>query len=557
LYKRALLFGIIVESSVKRGSFVVECFSMNETLLPNDFELLKAIIRDQETLILDQKKRYELRIEFLEERLRLLQNELFRRSSEKRPSQDEDGRQLHLFNEAEAAVLEEEPAKEEISVPAHTRTKPKRKPLPDHLPRVEVIVDIAEEEKVCGCGTPLSRIGEEVSEKLDIIPATVRVLRTIRPKYACKACEGVESEGKTVKIAEPSPEMVPKGLATAGTLAYVATAKYADGTPLYRLAKILDRYGIEIPRSTMASWMVKISDRCQLIMEYLKSQLLSGSLINCDETPVQVLNEPGRANTTKSYMWVFRGGDPQKPVVLFHYAPTRSGEVPREILLGYQGYLQTDAYSAYEQFEKKGSVIILVGCMAHVRRNFVKVIDARGKGAKKSGSAEVALEYIRKLYAIEKIAREKGLSPEQILALRKEKAEPILKEFKAWMDDLFPKTPPKGLLGKALSYARNHWPKIIRYLEDGRIPIDNNMAENAIRPFVVGRKNWLFSGHPNGAHAAATLYSLIETAKACGLEPYQFLRHLFEKLPFARTEEDYQALLPQRLSPELLSSSLS
>jgi transposase len=310
---------------------------MNEALLPNDFELLKAIIRDQ-------KKRYESRIEFLEERVRLLQNELFRRSSEKRPAREEDPRQLHLFNEAETAVLEEEAAGEEISVPAHTRQKPKRKPLPDHLPRVEVIVDIAEEEKVCACGTPLSRIGEEVSEKLDIIPAKVQVIRTIRPKYACKGCEGVESEGGTVKIGEPQPEMIPKGLATAGTLAYVATAKYADATPLYRLAKILDRYGIEIPRSTMASWMVMISERCRQIMEFLKSKLLSGALINCDETPVQVLNEPGRANTTNSYMWVFRGGDPEKPVVLFHYAPTRSGEVPREILEGYQGYLQTDAY---------------------------------------------------------------------------------------------------------------------------------------------------------------------------------------------------------------------
>jgi transposase len=529
---------------------------MNEALLRNDFELLKAIVRDQEMTILDQKKRYESRIEFLEERLRLLQNELFRRSSEKRPVQ-EDPRQLHLFNEGEVSVVEEEPVKDEISVPAHTRQKPKRKPLPDHLPRVEVIVDIAEEEKVCACGTPLSRIGEEVSEKLDIVPAKVQVIRTIRPKYACKGCEGVDSEGGAVKIAEPPPEMIPKGMATAGTLAYVATAKYADGTPLYRLAKILDRYGIEIPRSTMASWMVMISDRCQSIMEYLKSQLLSGALINCDETPVQVLNEPGRANTTNSYMWVFRGGDPEKPVVLFHYAPTRSGEVPREILLGYQGYLQTDAYSAYEQFEKPGSLIILIGCMAHVRRNFVKVIDARGKGAKKGGSAEIALEFIRKLYRIEKVAREGGLSPEETLALRKEKAEPILKEFKAWMIDLLPKTPPKGLLGKALSYALNHWSKLIRYLEDGRIPIDNNWAENAIRPFVVGRKGWLFSGHPNGAKASATLYSLIETAKACGLEPYHFLRHLFEKLPFAQTEEEYLALLPQSLTPEQLSASLS
>ena len=199
--------------------------------------------------------------------------------------------------------------------------------------------------------------GKSVSEKLDIIPARVQVIRTIRPKYACKGCEGVESEGGAVRIADLPAEMIPKGLATAGTLAYVATAKYADGTPLYRLSKILDHYGIEIPRSTMASWMVMVSHRCRLIMEILQRMLKSGAIIHCDETRVQVLNEPGRANTTDSYMWVFRGGDPDKPLVLFHYAPTRSGEVPREILEGYQGYLQTDAYSAYGQFERKGSLV--------------------------------------------------------------------------------------------------------------------------------------------------------------------------------------------------------
>jgi len=229
---------------------------MNEALLPDDFELLKAIIRDRES-----------HIEFL------------------------------LFNEAEVAA-QEAPVKEQIAVPAHTRQKPKRKPLPEHLPRTEVTVDIAEEEKVCACGTALSRIGEEVSEKLDIIPARVQVIRTIRPKYACKGCEGVESEGGAVRIADLPAEMIPKGLATAGTLAYVATAKYADGTPLYRLSKILDRYGIEIPRSTMASWMVMVSHRCRLIMEILQRMLKSGAIIHCDETRVQVLNEPGRANTT-------------------------------------------------------------------------------------------------------------------------------------------------------------------------------------------------------------------------------------------------------------------
>jgi transposase len=277
-----------------------------------------------------------------------------------------------------------------------------------------------------------------------------------------------------------------------------------------------------------------------------------------DETPLQVLNEPGRANTTKSYMWVFHGGPPDKPVILFRYSQTRSGEVPREVLAGYGGYCQTDAFSGYDALEVANPGIILVGCFAHVRRNFVKIIDARGRAARnKPGSPEVALEYISRLYKIEKIARERQLLPDEIVSLRSQHAMPVLKEFKAWMDKRIGQTPPKGLLGQALNYALTQWPKLIRYLENGHITPDNNAAENAIRPFVIGRKNFLFAGHPNGANAAATLYSLIETAKACGLQAYQYLRLLFEKIPHAQSERDYKSLLPQNLTPEQLSQFIA
>jgi transposase len=517
---------------------------LNTTTLPDTTEGLKG-------LLLDLDAQYRARIEFLEERVRFLQRELFGRKSEKRP-QESEARQLELFNEAEA--LAEKPAEAEtLVVPEHTRRKPKRKPLPENLPRLEVVHDLDEEEKVCACGANLSRIGEEVSEKLDIVPAKIQVIRHIRYKYACKSCEGVESEGPTVKIAPPPPELIPKGLATAGLVAHIAVAKYADALPLYRQEKIFARHGIELTRSTMAGWMVKAADRCEPLMRLLQEELISGPLVNADETPVQVLDEPGRANTTNSYMWVFRGGTPGKEAVLYRYSPTRSGDVPQEILQGYRGYLQTDAFSAYDSLDGQ---VRLVGCFAHVRRNFVKVIDARGKGVKKTGSAEVALDYIRKLYAIEKAGRQQGLSPPELFDFRKEKAEGVLNEFKAWIDNRVGLTPPKGLLGKALNYALNHWPKLIRYVEDGHITPDNNAAENAIRPFVVGRKNWLFAGHPNGAHASATLFSLIETAKACGLEPYRYLRYLFEKLPGAQTVEDHEALLPQRTTPERLALAM-
>jgi len=508
--------------------------------LPDNLEELKAIIHSKDE-----------HITILEEQIRVLKKAIFGRKSEKRPVEEQGSQQLHLFNEAEVLVEQE---KTDLVIPEHTRQKPKRKPLPSDLPRIEVVEDIDESEKVCACGAQMSRIGEETCEKLDIIPAKIQVIRIIRPKYACKNCEGVESEGPSVKIAPPLPQIIPKGIATPGLVAHIAVSKYADALPLYRQEKIFARYGIELNRSTMAGWMVMAAQCCDPLMVLLHKELHSGPLVNVDETPLQVLKEPGRANTTKSYMWVFRGGHPDRPAVVFRYSQTRSGEVPLEVLSGYSGYCQTDAFSGYGALDGVIPGIILVGCFAHVRRNFVKIIDARGKGAKnKTGSPEVALDYIGRLYKIEKFARERELLPDQIVSLRGEQAVPVLEEFKAWMDNRVSQTPPKGLLGQALSYAITQWPKLVRYVENGHITPDNNAAENAIRPFVVGRKNWLFSGHPNGANAAATLYSLIETAKACGLEPYQYLRFLFSKMPCARTGQDYRTLLPQNLTPEILS----
>lgn len=510
----------------------------NTSKLPKTAKELREIIEP-----------YESRIEYLEQRIRVLEKVIFAPKSEKRrPDQDEGGSQLHLFNEAEA-LAEQETEKIPVTVPEHTRQRPKRKPLPANLPRIDVLHDIDESEKVCACGAELSRIGEDVCEKLDIIPAKIQVIRHIRPKYACKSCEGVEAEGATVKIAPPPPQIIPKGIATPGLLAHVAVSKYADALPLYRQEKIFERLAIEISRSTMAGWMVMVAKRCSPIMDLLYEALRAGPLINIDETPVQVLKEPGRANTTKSYMWVFRGGRPDKPVIIYRYSTTRSGEIPREVLQGYRGYCQTDAFSAYAGLEEAIEAVVLVGCFAHARRYFVKVIIARGKGGKgKIGSAEVALGYIAQLYKIEKEVRAIGLSISEMEQLRRKRAEPVLEEFKSWLETRRDRTPPKGLLGMAINYTLSHWSKLIRYLENGHITPDNNAAENAIRPFVVGRKNWLFAGSPDGADAAATLYSLIETAKACGLDPYRYLRLLFEKIPYASSEADYLALLPQNIA---------
>lgn len=418
--------------------------------------------------------------------------------------------------------------------------------MPEHLPRQEVLHDISEEEKVCACGCKLSRIGEEVSEKLDIIPAKIQVIRHIRPKYSCKACEGLSDDGKTVKIAPPPAQIIPKGLVTAGLLSYILTAKFCDALPFYRQEKQFTRLGIEIPRQSMCNWAMKTADSCQDVLGLLHEEIRSGPLLNADETPVQVLNEPGRSATQKSYMWVFRGGPPNQPIVIFEYKPSRSAAVAKAFLSGYQGVVQTDGYKGYDFLDKKTGVLH-VGCWAHARRKFM---DAKkGSGSKKIGSADKALGLIRKIYALEKKASQDGLSPEALYEMRQRHAKPILDDFKKWLEKKQGHVLPKGLLGKAISYCLGQWQHLENYSKSGHAGIDNNAAENAIRPFVLGRKNWLFSGTPAGAQASAAIYSLIETAKANSLEPYAYLRYLFEKLP-TTSGADVRSLLPTNLTPQ-------
>ena len=294
--------------------------NIDATTLPEDHDALKAMIIE----FAKNEASYQKRIEHLEERIRLLTNEIFGRKSEKHvPEPDQN--QLSLFAQAEP---EPEPIIEEVTVPEHTRKKRGRKPLPKDLPVKEVIHDIAEDEKTCGCGAHMTRCGEEVSQKLDIIPAKMEVIRHIRYKYACKSCQGVEDDGPTIRIAPVPPHLIPKGIATPGLVAHILVSKFEDALPFYRQEKIFDRLGVEIPRATMCGWAIKVADQCKVLLQMIGNGIRSGPLINIDETPFQVMNEQGRANTTKSHMWVFRGGPPGKIAVLHLYHPTRSGDVP-------------------------------------------------------------------------------------------------------------------------------------------------------------------------------------------------------------------------------------
>lgn len=503
-----------------------------ETLPDNPLEL--------KLLIVELQAQYEKQVSLLIEQIRLLRHSFFGVKSEKLPAGG-TMQLIPLFDLPEPEALEPE----QVIVPTHSRKKPGRKPLPADLPRIDVLHDLSDEEKICACGCTLTRIGEEVMEQLDIIPARIQVQRHIRPKYACRHCEGVDDDGPTVKIAPVPPQMIPKSIASPGLLAHILTGKFVDHLPFYRQEKIFHRKGINIGRASMCNWAMKTAEVCEPLLNLLKDEVLEGRLINIDETTIQVLAEPGRAPTKKSHMWIFRRGDPERPVLVYQYAPSRAGEIAKTFLDDFKGYVQTDGYSGYDFLDHRDGVRH-VGCMAHARRKFREVVTAQGKN-RKSGSADEALAYIGRLYKLEQDARTRKMTADQIHAMRQEQARPILDAFQQWLQKRAWQTPPKGLLGNAINYTLKQWDRLVGYLEDGIITPDNNAAENAIRPFVVGRKNWLFSGTPQGAEASALLYSLIETAKANGFEPYSYLRHVFQHLPMVTTLEGYEALLPWNL----------
>ena len=523
----------------------------NVTTLPDSPAELKGIVGELHQENKDLRTRHDKETGILLEQISLLRAQLYGRKSEK--TIPEDGpKPLPLFDMPEPEGEDEDSGTTHI--PAHDRKKRGRKQLPEDLPRVEVIHDIDDAEKVCACGYKKSRIGEERSEKLDIIPAKAQVVVHIRPKYACKNCEGVQDSGTTVAIAPVHAQIIPKSIAGPGLLAHIITAKFTDHLPFYRQEKQFVRMGVELSGTSMCNWAMKAATACQPLLNLLQDEVLEGNFVNIDETTLQVLKEPGRSPTSKSYMWLFRRGDPKKPILIYKYHPSRAGHVAMNFLgKDFQGYVQTDGYSGYNFLDDMEDVVH-IGCWAHARRGFTDVIKSLGKKSK-SGSANKALKYIKQLYKLERNACKGKWSCRKIYRMRQEEAKPILDEFKKWLSREIQLTPQKGLLGKAIAYTLNQWKRLSGYIKDGGLTIDNNMAENSIRPFVIGRKNWLFSGTPKGAEASALLYSLIETAKMNKLEPYAYLRHIFDKLPLASSLEDYEALLPWNLTREHMASA--
>lgn len=455
-----------------------------------------------------------------------------------------------LFNEAEALAADEGDAlqlKETAtpSAPPARKARGHRRALPPHLPRVEVIIDVPEQARRDAAGAPMVCIGQEVSEQLDIIPMQIRVIRTIRPRWA-----PADGGGAPVAAAMPA-RLLPCSNFSAGFWATLLAAKYADGLPLYRFTRVLERSGVSVPRQSLARAVIGAARALQPLHNLMGDALLDSAVIHMDETRVQVLKEPGRAATAQSYMWVQRGSPPDKPVVLFDYRDTRSGTVPLALLEGWRGYLMSDGYEGYAASARVPGVEHLA-CMAHARRKFVEAARAHASG--KSPRTDKALAFFAQLYAIEKSM--KDASSQERLKARQEESIPVLNALHTWLQQTLPLITPRSKLGQALAYLSRLWPRPIRYTERGDLPIDNNPCERAIRPFVLGRKGWLFADTPAGAHASALVYSLVETARANAREPYAWLRWALERLPLAAYVDEMEALLPWNTQDQELAMNL-
>ena len=507
-------------------------------LLSNDVKKLQALLveKDSEIKALQEKNQYLL------EQFRLAQQKQFGKSSEK------DSGQGELFNEVEQIIDEEEAIQvEDKEVTNEPRKQPKRKPLPKDLPRETVIVDLSDDEKSCDCcGNDLHQMGEKKSEKLEFIPAQIKVIETIRPQYSCRHCEKTATK-TSIKIAAVPTTPIPKSIATPSLLSQIITSKYQYSLPLYRQETMFKQHGIELNRKTMSEWMIKCSTLFKPIIGQLHQHLLRQPVVQADETTLKVIQE----DKNKCYMWVYCTGTDSpcengkknkvKNIVLYDYHASRAGSCAVDYLKGFNGYLQADGYKGYEKVDAD-----LIGCMAHARRKFKEAQTAQPKN--KMGRADMAIKKIAKLYQIEKAI--KGLSANEKYKTRQEKSQPLLNDFKKWLDKTIQQVLPKSAIGKAIQYSLNQWHKLSGYIKSGNINIDNNRAERAIKPFVIGRKNWMFCNTASGANASAILYSIIETTKANGLTPFNYLTLLLEELPKKPEKLDY--LMPWNVKLETI-----
>lgn len=524
------------------------CFNANTTNMnssadhtTNDLHQRYAALQEEHAALKRQYAELTAKLEWFEEQFRLAQNRRFSSSSERsHPDQ-----MSLLFDEVEvsADLKVQEPTLETVT---YERRKA-RKNRKDHFEELPVETKeyfLPEDEQICGvCDGSLHPMSTQVRRELKIIPAQVKVVEHVQHVYGCRTCEKQGTSTPIVTAPMPKP-VIPKSLASASAIAYVLSQKFVDGLPLYRQEQHLARLGVALSRQTMANWVLNACEKHLVpLYERMRHYLLQRDILQADETPLQVLREPGRAAETQSTMWMYRTGRDGPPIVTFEYQSTRAGKHPETFLTGFSGYLQVDGYAGYDRL---APTVTLVGCWAHARRKFDEALKALPSSKRSSGpvAAQVGLDYCNRLYAIERAL--KGTSPQRRKDQRDKLSAPVLVEFKGWLDEQILQTLPKSTLGQAINYCLNQWDKLIAFLQDGRLDIDNNRSERSIKPFVIGRKNWLFANTPRGAKVSSIAYSMVETAKENGLKPFEYLTYLFERLPNIETDDPraLDALLP-------------
>lgn len=507
----------------------------------------------------EKKEKEDLRMEYLrlQEELSSLLTHRFCSHSEKADKQPllfdfEDEDLIPSDSETAETVAGEGPYRE-IKVREYIRRKCGRKAIDDSTPTKQIYHDIPEEEKVCACGCRLKKVGENSTKRLRIIPAKMYAIEDIYPKYACPNCEGSGDEDNPVFRQAPAARyFIPKSIATNELLAYVMTNKFCEHMPFYRQEKAFERRCITVTRADMSNWQEQIYERLKpldsLIMEHIKT----GTTMNMDETTVRVLKYKNRTeneNRKKSYVWLGIGGPKNKKAVIYRYYESRNAKFIKPFINGFKGWLQTDEYPGYETALKEHNLlypddkIIHVACLAYVRRKF---FDASLNG--KSPGAGKAVKYIQLIYKKEEELIEMNLSPEELVSKRKELIKPVFDEFHEWLLEMEPKVPPTLKFGRAINYALSSWQHLLNYLDCPDLFVDNSIAERSIKPFVIGRKNWLFSGSEKGAESSCFLFTLIENAKYYHLDPYEYLRCVFDQSVNCQTKKDFEKLLPWNIS---------
>jgi transposase len=474
----------------------------------------------------------------LREKLGLAVRRLFGPKSERKVC----GQEALLFNEVETEAIDAPEPLRQVKAYVRGRRTAQRELNLDGVEIREVECELPAAEQVCPlCSGPVRRMGEQERVKVEVAPIVITITREKQAKYCC--CNPDNHPMQTAIVKAPlAPTAFPKSMASASFVAYLMHQKYVMASPLYRQEQEFERLGFPLSRQTMANWVIAGAKWLDLIYLRLQKRLLKEEILHADETVLQVLQEPGSPPTSKSFMWLYRTGRYSPPIVLYDYQPTREREHPERFLKEFTGYLHVDGFPGYEKIAN----LTLCGCWAHARRKFVEAVEVLPAEKREKGgtTAHQGLTSCDRLFEIERDLKE--ASPEERQIGRDQRSRVVLEEFKCWLDRMTLDTLPKTAIGVAVRYCIRQWSKLTEFLSDGRLEIDNNRAERSIKPFVTGRKNWLFANTPTGADASATIYSIIETAKENNLDPRTYLQFLFEQLPQKHNERDHQLdkLLP-------------